>query len=176
MIPSFHQRLFRAVTILVAALLFTITAQKQAEAIVKRGQPAPAFKAFSIKGQPLSADGLAGSVVILDFWATWCPPCRESIPHLAELHRKYGKQGLVIIGMSMDEGGERTVKQYAEQHKIPYPVVMAGSKIGSDYGIRALPALYIIDRNGLVREQVMGFSNQAGMVIENLVKKLLAEK
>ena len=170
-----YQRFFRAVTIIVTALLFTISAQ-QADAAVKRGQPAPAFKTFSIKGQPLSTEGLKGSVVILDFWATWCPPCRESIPHLGELHRKYGKQGLVIIGMSMDEGGERTVKEYAERHKILYPIVMTSAKIGSDYGVRALPALYIIDRNGLVREQVLGFSDQAGRVIEDLVKKLLVEK
>jgi thiol-disulfide isomerase/thioredoxin len=170
-----HQPFFRAVTIIVAALLFTLSAV-QAEAIVRRGQPAPAFKTFSIKGQPLSTDGLKGSVIILDFWATWCPPCRESIPHLSELHRKYGKQGLVIIGMSMDEGGERTVKEYAENHKILYPIVMTSSKIGSDYGIRALPALYVIDRIGLVREQILGFSDQAGKVIEDLVKKLLSEK
>jgi len=171
----FHPHFFRAVAIFVAALLFTITAQ-QAEAIVKRGQPAPAFKTFSVKGQPLSTEGLTDSVVILDFWATWWPPCRESIPHLAELHRKYGKQGLVIVGMSMDEGGERTVKEYAENHRILYPIVMTSGKIGSDYGVRALPALYVIDRNGLVREQILGFSDQAGKVIEDLVKKLLVEK
>lgn len=76
----------------------------------------------------------------------------------------------------MDEGAERTVKEYAETHKIPYPIVMASNKISSDYAIRALPVLYIIDRNGLVREQIMGFSDQAGKIIEDLVKKLLAEK
>jgi len=170
-----YQWFFRAVTIIVAALLFTLSTQ-HADAAVRRGQPAPAFKTFSIKGQPLSTDGLKGSVIILDFWATWCPPCRESIPHLGELYRKYGKQGLVIIGMSMDEGGERTVKEYAENHRILYPIVMTSGKIGSDYGVRALPALYVIDRNGLVREQILGFSDQAGKVIEDLVKKLLVEK
>lgn len=115
-------------------------------------------------------------MVLLDFWATWCPPCRESIPHLAELHRKYSKQGLVIVGMSVDEGGERTVKDYAENNAIPYQIVMASGKISSDYGVRALPVLYVIDKNGLIREQIMGFSDQAGKVIESLTKKLLEEK
>lgn len=169
------QGCFRAVTLVVTALLLGLCPYN-AEAAPRRGQPAPAFKTFSIKGQPVSTEGLKGSVVLLDFWATWCPPCRESIPHLAELHRKYSKQGLVIIGMSVDEGGERTVKEYAESHAIPYQIVMASGRIGADYGVRALPVLYVIDKNGLVREQVMGFSDQAGKVIENLVKKLLNEK
>jgi len=136
----------------------------------------PAFKAFSVKGQPLSSESLKGSVVLLDFWATWCPPCRESIPHLAELHRKYGKQGLVIVGMSVDEGGERLVKEYAASHSIPYAIVMASDKIISEYGVRALPVLYIVDKNGLIREQIMGFSDQAGKIIENQIKKLVSEK
>lgn len=144
------------------------------EAAPRKGQPAPAFKAFSIAGQPFSSEGLKGSVVILDFWATWCPPCRESIPFFTELHRKYGKQGLQIIGMSVDEGGERTVKEYAQQHKITYPLVMASGKIQADYAVRALPVIYIIDQNGIVKEQIMGFSAGAGTVIENLVKKQLA--
>ena len=169
------QRIFRAVTLCVTALLLTL-APDASEAGVRRGQPAPSFKTFSIKGQPISSEGLKGSVVLLDFWATWCPPCRESIPHLSELHRKYGKQGLVVVGMSVDEGGERTVKEYAESHAIPYQIVMASGRISSDYGVRALPVLYVIDKNGLVREQIMGFSDQAGKVIENLIKKLLNEK
>nr|WP_307726385.1 TlpA disulfide reductase family protein [Trichlorobacter sp.] len=175
MVVRFNQRIFRAVTLVVTALLLSL-APLDSDAAPRRNQPAPAFKTFSIKGQPISTEGLKGSVVLLDFWATWCPPCRESIPHLAELHRKYGKQGLVVVGMSVDEGGERTVKEYAERNAIPYQIVMASGKISSDYGVRALPVLYVIDKNGLVREQVMGFSDQAGKVIENLIKKLLNEK
>ena len=162
----------RAAAFCAAALLFCVVS---ADAAPRRGQPAPAFKAFAISGQPISSDGLKGSVVILDFWATWCPPCRESIPFLAELHRKYAKQGLQVIGMSVDEGGERIVKEYVQQHKIPYPIVMASSKVTADYGVRALPVLYLIDQNGVVREQIMGFAAGAERVIEGLVKKQLAE-
>jgi len=162
----------RAAAFCAAALLFLVAI---ADAAPRRGQPAPAFKAFAISGQPISSDGLKGSVVILDFWATWCPPCRESIPFLAELHRKYAKQGLQVIGMSVDEGGERVVKEYAQQHKIPYPLVMASGKIQADYGVRALPVLYLIDQNGVIREQIMGFAAGAERVIEGLVKKQLAE-
>ena len=167
------QILKRAVTLCVAALLLSVSL---ADAAPRRGQPAPSFKAFSIAGQPISTEGLKGSVVILDFWATWCPPCRDSIPFFAELHRKYSKQGLQIIGMSVDEGGERVVKDYAQQHRIPYPLVMASGKIQKDFGVRALPVIYIIDQNGIVKEQIMGFSEGAGTVIENLVKKQLTTR
>jgi thiol-disulfide isomerase/thioredoxin len=171
----FFQRFSRAVTLIVTAFLLAATPQPS-EALARRGQPMPAFKVFSIKGQPLSSESLKGSVVLIDFWATWCPPCRESIPHLAELHRKYGKQGLIIVGMNVDEGGERLVKEYAERHSIPYPIVMASDKIISDYAVRALPVLYIVDKNGLIREQLMGFSDQAGKILENQIKKLVSEK
>lgn len=168
---------FKAATIMVAAFL-TVTVLLPVEnswGMVRRGQPAPQFKSFSISGQPVSIDGMQGSVLLLDFWATWCPPCRESVPYLAGLHRKYGKQGLVIIGMSVDEGGERVVKEYVEKNSIPYQIVLAGNKVTADYGVRALPVLYLIDKKGQVREFFMGFSAQAGKVIETQVKLLLAE-
>ena len=168
--------LFRAVTLLVAAFLLTF-APDCSEAAVRRGQPAPAFKQFALNGQPISNESLKGSVVILDFWATWCSPCRESLPFFNELHRKYAKQGLQIVGMNVDDGSsERQVKSFVEAKRLAYSIVIAPRKLQDDFGVRALPTLYVLDRQGVVREQVMGFSEQAGVVIENLVKKLLAEK
>lgn len=167
---------FRAVMMIVAALLFTALSPDLSEAAARRGQPAPAFKLFALNGQPVSSEGLKGSVVILDFWATWCPHCRDSVPFLAGLHRTYAAQGLQVIGMSADEGGEWVVKKYVQEKSIPYLIVMAHNKLLADYAVRALPVVYILDRHGVVREQVMGFSDQAGKVIENQVKKLLSEK
>lgn len=169
------QWFFRAVTIFVAALLFALS-PAGSEAAVRRGQPGPSFKLFAINGQPVSSEGLKGSVVVLDFWATWCPHCRDSIPFLSRLHRTYAAQGLQVVGMSADEGGERVVRQYVEGKAIPYLIVMANRKLLSDYSVRALPVVYILDRHGIVREQFLGFSDQAGAVMEALVKKLLAEK
>ncbi len=145
-----------------------------AMAIPRKGQPAPDFRVFSLTGQPLSITGLKGSVVILDFWATWCPPCRESIPFLAGLYRKYGKQGLQIVGMNVDEGSERSLKAFVQEKRIPYQIVSAGNRIQDAYGIRALPVLFLIDKRGIVQEQFMGFSDNAGQLIEALVKKQLA--
>lgn len=112
--------------------------------------------------------------MILDFWATWCPPCRESIPFFSELHRKYGKQGLQIVGMSVDESGEKHLKAFVAEKGIPYSIALASEKVQTDYGIRALPVLFVIDKNGIVKEQMLGFSASQAKSLENLIKKLLA--
>ncbi len=165
---------YRAVTLVVTAFLFAVTAP-DAEATPRRGQPAPAFKLFAVNGQPLSNESLKGSVVLIDFWAIWCPPCRESLPFFNELHRKYSKQGLHIIGMNVDEGPERELKNFVAEKGLQYTIAMAPRKLQDAFGVRALPVLYILDRNGIVREQIVGFSAQTGKVIEANVKKMLAE-
>ncbi len=167
---SFH----RAVTLCVTALLFALLPMTS-EAAVRRGQPAPPFKLFAISGQPVSSEGLKGSVVIIDFWATWCPPCRQSLPFLNELHRKYGKQGLQVVGMSVDEGGERELKAFVAEKGLLYAIVMSPKSLQNDYGVRALPVLFILNKQGVVVEQMLGFSPAHGQMLENLIKKLLTE-
>lgn len=170
--PCISTMFKRAAALLVAALML---ASAPAGAIPRNGQPAPNFKAFALSGSPLSMDSLKGSVVIVDFWATWCPPCRESLPFLSEMHRKYGKQGLQIVGMSVDDGGERHVKTFAAEKGLQYHIVMASDKVRADYGVRAVPVLFIIDKNGNLVEKMTGFSPYHGKIIENLIKKLLAQ-
>ena len=162
----------KAVTVFVTAFIFC---SAHAEAAVKTGQPAPAFKLFAINGQPVSNEALKGSITILDFWATWCPPCRESIPFFIELHRKYGKQGLQIIGMNVDETGERHLKSFATERNIPYPIVTAPRKLQDEYGVRALPVLFVLDKNGVVIHQMLGFSAPQGQALERLIKRLLSQ-
>jgi thiol-disulfide isomerase/thioredoxin len=166
--------LSRTVTILFAVLLFFVIHGKS-EAAAIPGQPAPTFKLFSINGEPVSTTGLKGSVVLIDFWATWCPPCRESLPFMNELHRKYGKQGLQIIGMNVDEGGERQIKSFVAEKRLSYTIIMAPRKLQDDYGVSALPVIFLINKEGVVVKQLLGFSPAHGKYIENLIKKLLLE-
>ncbi len=174
MLSHFARGRFQAVTLCVTAFLMLLL-PVQSEAIVRRGQPAPAFNLFALTGQPVSTEGLKGSVVVIDFWATWCPPCRESLPFLNELHRKYAKQGLQIIGMNVDEGSERDLKAFIAEKGLGYTMVMAPRKLQNDYGVRALPVMFILDKQGKVVEQMLGFSSAHGRILENLVKKLMAE-
>src|SRR5512135_439673 len=95
--------------------------------------PAPEFSLTDIHGKPLSLAQYKGKVVLLDFWATWCAPCKVEIPHFIALQDKYGPQGLQIVGLSMDDDAKPVVK-FAEQMKINYPIAIADEKLASKYG------------------------------------------
>jgi peroxiredoxin len=141
----------------------------------QKGQPAPEFKVVTTAGKQLSLSSLKGQVVVLDFFATWCPPCRDSIPHLMDLSRRYGKQGLQVVGMSMDEDGEEVVRDFVADKRVTYPVALIGQEIATSYAIRSVPMMYVISKKGLVAERIMGYNETIGHNLEQLIKKLLAE-
>jgi thiol-disulfide isomerase/thioredoxin len=113
---------------------------------------------------------------VLDFFATWCQPCRESVPHLIEMNRKYGKQGLQILGLSADEDGERLVRTFVDEQHITYPVALAGETTLADFGVRSVPVMIVVDKKGRVAEVFRGFNDEIGRSSDKLIKKLLAEK
>lgn len=146
------------------------------EAAPKAGQAAPNFKVITTSGQQVSLDNYRGYVLVVDFFATWCQPCRQSIPHLVEMNRKYGKQGLQILGLSADEDGERLVKSFANEYHINYPLALAGDTATADFGIRSVPVMFVIDKKGAIAEIYRGFSDEMGRSVEQLIKRLLSEK
>jgi len=115
-------------------------------------------------------------VLILEFFATWCPPCRQSIPHLVELNRQYGKQGLQILGLSIDEDGEWLVKRLADQLRVNYPLAVAGDAAIADFNGRSVPVMYLIDKKGKIAEIYRGYTDEIGRSVEQSVKRLLAEQ
>jgi len=135
------------------------------------GTLAPDFSLRQLTGQELSLSRYQGKVVLLDFWATWCDPCREEIPHFVELQNRYGGQGLQIIGVSMDDGPE-PVRDFCQRFKMNYPVVMGNAKIGELYGgVLGLPIAFVIARDGRI------FAKHAGAtgipVFEKEIQMLL---
>lgn len=159
-----------------AAVLALALLPAQVHAALRAGQPAPNFKVITTSGQPVSMDNYRGYVLVIDFFATWCPPCNESIPHLVDINRKYGKQGLQILGLSMDEDGEQIVKSFIDERRINYPVALASEQVQIDYGIVSVPVMFVIDKKGKVSEIYRGYSDETGRSMEALIKKLLAEK
>lgn len=116
----------------------------------KNPEPAPPFLLRDINGKIVSTADWKGKVVILNFWATWCPPCREEIPELIRLQEKY-KDKLLIVGASEDEDGPQKVEQFVQQHGMNYPVVMATKELIDNYGgVPALPTSFVIDPQGRV--------------------------
>jgi peroxiredoxin len=128
-------------------------------------RPAPDFKLKSLEGEDLVLSELKGRVVVVNFWATWCGPCRVEIPHLKSLYEKYNSEGLEIIGISLDRGGERVVKPYVEKHEIKYPITMGNMEVVSKYGgIEGVPTTFIIDREGNIRYKWVGYRKKEDFV------------
>ena len=140
------------------------------------GQPSPGFLVTTTSGQSVSLENYRGYVLVLDFFATWCQPCRMSIPHLVEMNKKYGKQGLYVLGMSADEDGEKVVKAFADKYRITYPIALAGESTQVDFGVRSVPVMFVIDKKGRIAEVFRGFSDEVARSTEQLIKKLLVEK
>ncbi len=116
----------------------------------------PPFLVNDLDGGIISTAGLRGKVVLVNFWATWCPPCREEIPELIELSSRY-KEKLQIIGVSMDDSPAREVREFAKEIGITYPVVMGSGAIEAEYGgVPALPTSFIISPEGRVVQKHAG--------------------
>ena len=167
------QKLVLMSTLLAIAGLLVFS--QPAAAILQKGDRAPAIKLVTTSGQPVTLANYKGYVLVMDFFATWCIPCKESIPHLNNLNRKYGKQGLQILGVSVDEGSDREVKSFSAERKISYPVAIGGEDMQEDYGLRSIPTVYVIDKKGMVADKYQGYSDQNGKAMEETIKRLLAE-
>jgi len=129
---------------------------------------APDFALPSVDGKTVTLSQLRGKVVLLDFWATWCAPCRMAIPHLNNLYRTHRERDLEIIGLSLDKGSPEMLKRFSSSMGIQYTIVMADDEVVKNYGISPIPTTYLIDRDGYITNKWVGFS-------QNLMSKISAE-
>ena len=159
-------------TLLGLVLIFPLVALLRAEPVPAK--PAPPWKLKDVDGKYISSNQFKGKVVIVDFWATWCPPCRAELPGLIALQKKYGKDGLVIIGISCDQdkNAPLTVKTFMKGNGINFPVVMAEDDTQALFGgMDGIPTTFIIDRAGDIRDRTEGF--QPSAVVEEAILKYL---
>lgn len=141
---------------LAMALAFASVASTQAQLNIS--DAAPSWTLQDINGKSVQLSDFKGKVVILAFWATWCPPCRAEIPGFIELQSKYADKGFAVIGVSLDQGGAAVVKAFSEKAQINYPVVLGDQATAAAYGgIFSLPTTYLIDRDGKVAGVHVGF-------------------
>ena len=139
------------------------------------GLPAPVWtKTAPLGSAPSSMAQLRGRVVLLDFWASWCGPCRMLAPRLSSLKDKFGAQGLTVVGMTTDEAEKAAV--FAERHQMRYGVVVdKDGDTSRAYGVSALPTMILVDKKGIVREVFIGYDPSGDARLEATVKTLLAE-
>ena len=138
------------------------------------GNPAPAFTLQDLNGNNVSLSDFQGKVVILDFWATWCPPCVKEIPHFIELYEQYKDKGFVMVGISLDQAGISVVKSFAQKYQINYPILMTDGRVDKAYGgIQSIPTTFVIDSAGSISKKYVGYIDKA--VFEADIKALLAD-
>ncbi len=139
-------------------------------------RPAPAFNLKSLSGSAISNESLKGKVVLLDFWATWCVPCRKSMPELQAMHAKYVERGFSVVGISIDEGGMAKVKKFVTSKKFTYPMAVDSetNPAWDAYRVKAVPAAFLIDRSGQIVAQWTG-APPAGDELEARLEELLLE-
>ena len=176
-----HRRFtLAALAATLAILPLTRTAAQQDAPPLPIGSKAPAFRTTTLAGKPLSLASLRGHVVLVDYWATWCGPCRMATPTLQGLHQKFAKRGLRVIGMSVDD--DSTVSQvpaFARMMHMTYTITaspQANSQAAQLYNAGGIPAQYLIDKKGVIRWAQEGFDPGEGPKLSALIQKLLAEK
>jgi cytochrome c biogenesis protein CcmG/thiol:disulfide interchange protein DsbE len=138
----------------------------------KNGEPAPDFTLQDLKGRSVQLSSLKGRAVLLNFWATWCGPCKIEMPWLVDLQKKYGPRGLLIVGVAMDDASDKEIAAFARKMGVNYMVLKGTEKVGDLYGgVDRLPFSYYIDRSGKVVDQIVGLASES--VIEDDIKKIL---
>ncbi|MDE2512447.1 MAG: TlpA family protein disulfide reductase [Elusimicrobia bacterium] len=120
-------------------------------------EAAPPLSAQTVDGKTVSLTDFKGKVVLVDFWATWCDPCKEEIPILVKMNDRLKDKGFVILGVSMDEEGRAAVKKFTAKHPISYPVVLNnGERAPAGWTVPGLPTAYLIGRDGTMRKRWFG--------------------
>jgi thiol-disulfide isomerase/thioredoxin len=139
-----------------------------------RADAAPAWTLKDLNGKTVSLSDFKGKVVVLDIWATWCPPCRAEIPHFIELQDQYKDKGVTVVGMSVDSTGPAAVAKFVEENKMNYPIVMADEATATAYGAdQGIPFTIVIDKNGQVVARHLGLTDKE--TFQDDIAKALAD-
>ncbi|MGD1074666.1 MAG: TlpA disulfide reductase family protein [Thermodesulfovibrionales bacterium] len=175
MIERYVRKLFVGVCAVMVVFLAVSCAKEKSAGVQEGKGPSPDFTLRDVQGGKVSLSGLRGRVVLLEFWATWCPPCRESIPELNEIFKKYKDRGLAVLGISMDSDGDAsaTVSSFMKEQPMLYPVVIDDGKVSTQYGVTSIPSLFLIDKNGNVVKRFSGFMPGLAESLSNDIERLL---
>ncbi len=133
---------------------------------------APDFSLESLDGKTMRLSDLRGKAVLLNFWATWCGPCKIEMPWFVDLQNQYGSQGLQIVGVAMDDASKEDIGKFAKDMGVNYPILIGKDSVGDQYGgVPALPETFLISRDGKIVDKIIGLKGKAE--IEDAIKNAL---
>ena len=134
--------------------------------------PAPDFTLQSLDGRTMRLSDFRGKAVLLNFWATWCGPCKIEMPWFVELQNQYAAQGFQIVGVAMDDASKEDISKFAKDMGVNYPILIGKESVGDEYGgVPALPESFLIGRDGKIVDKILGLRGKAE--IEDAIKKAI---
>jgi peroxiredoxin len=141
---------------------------------VKPGEPAPNFQLRDMNGQAVSLSDLRGKIVLVNFWATWCGPCRIEMPAMERLYRTYDRKDFEILAVSTDAQGVAVTRPFQQENQLTFPILHdADFRVGLSYGARTLPMTFMVDRQGIVRQQIFGARDWEAPEAHQLIQMLM---
>jgi thiol-disulfide isomerase/thioredoxin len=157
------------------ALVVAIGCRHESAPRVAIGEPAPRYAATTLAGDSASTSALAGKVVLLNIWATWCAPCRDEIPYLQSLYERHRGEGLEIVGVSVDaRGQEPAIQEFAKRFRMTYPIWRdPDERVQSLYLALGVPSTYLIDRAGILRWRRLGTIHESDTTLTRALAEAL---
>lgn len=138
---------------------------------------APGFSLPGLNGEEIHLADYQGKLVVLNFWATFCYPCRAEMPSLQALAEQYAHKDVVVIAVSLDDDGRtKAIKKWVEKTGLEFPIALEGDSISRDYKVSALPVTYLINRQGQLVKRILGERDWSSDETQNLIDNLIAEQ
>ena len=163
--------MFRVIKIILPIVLLVSGCSVGSEPSGARvGEPAPDFQLENLAGQSISISDLQGKPVLLNFWATWCPPCRAEMPYLQQIYEEWSDKGLVLLAIDIGEGPSQ-IKEFLETNNLSLPVLLDSDKsVAQRYNITGIPTTFFIDKDGTIQVKIIGAFPSKTVIEENLDK------
>jgi peroxiredoxin len=176
----------RRTFIIVLVLLFCVaafscsrekrTAENRSASSALAGSAAPDFRLRDLQGRNVALSHYRGKVVLLEFWATWCPPCRATVPELVNLQKEFKGRDFAVLGVSLDDHEQNLQKEltdFSRKFHINYPVLLGDEAVEHDYGVWSIPRSFLIDKEGKIRQSYSGYIDQYQSKVSAEIERLL---